>query len=171
MKINTILILFILSAAFIGCNSSTKTASEQADTTEPAKMANDTISVMYEHYLALKDALVKSDTASASTAANHLAAALSKVRGCETTSEIAKELSSSNDIEIQRAKFLKLSEDIIPVMKSTKLLSGSIFVAFCPMADNGNGAYWLSSRKEIENPYYGNTMLDCGEVKEEIKTN
>jgi hypothetical protein len=37
------------------------------------------------------------------------------------------------------------------------------------MAKNGDGAYWLASEKEIKNPYYGDDMLNCGEVKEEIK--
>jgi len=26
-------------------------------------------------------------------------------------------------------------------------------------------AYWLSSDKEIKNPYYGSSMPKCGEVK------
>jgi membrane fusion protein, copper/silver efflux system len=34
----------------------------------------------------------------------------------------------------------------------------------CPMADNDKGADWLSSEKEIMNPYFGESMLRCGEV-------
>jgi hypothetical protein len=37
------------------------------------------------------------------------------------------------------------------------------------MANDGNGGYWLSSEPQIKNPYYGDEMLECGEVKEEIK--
>jgi Cu(I)/Ag(I) efflux system membrane fusion protein len=37
------------------------------------------------------------------------------------------------------------------------------------MADNNKGAYWLSKSKEVQNPYYGQGMLTCGEVKRTIK--
>ena len=37
------------------------------------------------------------------------------------------------------------------------------------MYDNNKGAYWISDTKEVKNPYYGSSMLDCGVVEEEIK--
>jgi Cu(I)/Ag(I) efflux system membrane fusion protein len=37
------------------------------------------------------------------------------------------------------------------------------------MADNSKGADWLSTDENIKNPYYGASMLTCGEVIEEIK--
>jgi Cu(I)/Ag(I) efflux system membrane fusion protein len=36
------------------------------------------------------------------------------------------------------------------------------------MANNNNGAIWLSTEKDIKNPYYGDDMLTCGSVIEEI---
>jgi hypothetical protein len=30
-------------------------------------------------------------------------------------------------------------------------------------------ANWLSDQKEIANPYYGNSMLTCGSVKETLE--
>jgi Cu(I)/Ag(I) efflux system membrane fusion protein len=39
------------------------------------------------------------------------------------------------------------------------------------MANEGKGGYWLSSQEEIMNPYYGDDMLHCGEVKETIAKN
>jgi Cu(I)/Ag(I) efflux system membrane fusion protein len=30
------------------------------------------------------------------------------------------------------------------------------------------GAYWISDSKEIRNPYFGDAMLTCGEVKKEL---
>ena len=44
-----------------------------------------------------------------------------------------------------------------------------VFVAFCPMADSNKGAYWLSIEKKVINPYFGNKMLTCGEVKQVIE--
>lgn len=40
----------------------------------------------------------------------------------------------------------------------------SAVVQFCPMKN----ASWLSDSKEVCNPYYGDKMLTCGSVKEEI---
>jgi Cu(I)/Ag(I) efflux system membrane fusion protein len=37
------------------------------------------------------------------------------------------------------------------------------------MADNNKGANWLSTEEEIRNPYFGEAMLTCGEVKSTIK--
>jgi Cu(I)/Ag(I) efflux system membrane fusion protein len=44
-----------------------------------------------------------------------------------------------------------------------------IYVQHCPMADNNKGADWLSTEKEIRNPYFGSSMLTCGEVTSELK--
>jgi Cu(I)/Ag(I) efflux system membrane fusion protein len=38
------------------------------------------------------------------------------------------------------------------------------------MANKGDGGDWLSSVKKIQNPYYGDEMMECGSVVEEIKT-
>ena len=37
------------------------------------------------------------------------------------------------------------------------------------MANNNQGAIWLSTDKEIKNPYFGDDMLTCGRVIDEIK--
>jgi Cu(I)/Ag(I) efflux system membrane fusion protein len=34
------------------------------------------------------------------------------------------------------------------------------------MANSNKGAYWLSLEKEIRNPYYGQAMLTCGEIRD-----
>jgi len=172
MKTNPILLLLIVTGLFMACNRNAKTAS---DTTKvngnEVQIKNDTLSGVYNHYILLKDALIKSDAKLACTAATELAGELNKIHGCEKTTEIAKQIGGSNDIKLQRMKFLALNSDIIPMIKNTKLESGSIFILYCPMADAGKGGYWMASNKEVRNPYYGNEMLDCGEVKEEIKTN
>jgi hypothetical protein len=37
------------------------------------------------------------------------------------------------------------------------------------MAKDGKGAMWLSETKEIKNPYFGDKMMECGEVNEIIR--
>jgi Cu(I)/Ag(I) efflux system membrane fusion protein len=36
------------------------------------------------------------------------------------------------------------------------------------MAFDNKGAYWLSNTQEIYNPYFGEEMRFCGEVKEQL---
>ena len=78
----------------------------------------------------------------------------------ESLSGIAKE----NSIAAQRNHFMVLSESMIKIGNQMKELDGEIYVQHCPMANNDNGANWLSSEKEIRNPYYGEGMLTCGSI-------
>jgi len=36
------------------------------------------------------------------------------------------------------------------------------------MAFDKKGAYWISENREIQNPYFGDKMPKCGEIKEEL---
>jgi Cu(I)/Ag(I) efflux system membrane fusion protein len=43
------------------------------------------------------------------------------------------------------------------------------YIQNCPMTNNNNGAFWISTDKEIRNPYYGDAMLTCGSVIDSIQ--
>jgi hypothetical protein len=62
-----------------------------------------------------------------------------------------------------------MSKDMAVLIKQDGLSSGELYVAFCPMAFNNKGATWISTSKEIRNPYFGEKMLGCGEVQGTIK--
>jgi hypothetical protein len=51
--------------------------------------------------------------------------------------------------------------DLIKVFGTNKKL----YQDYCPMADDGKIAIWISEIKEIKNPYKGSKMLTCGSVK------
>jgi membrane fusion protein, copper/silver efflux system len=70
---------------------------------------------------------------------------------------------SKKDIEEKRKVFAFLSNDLINTLQVMGLDMGStpLYIEYCPMVD----AYWLSTEKEIRNPYYGEKMIKCGEVK------
>jgi hypothetical protein len=55
------------------------------------------------------------------------------------------------------------------LIKSSKLSAGALYLEYCPMANNNEGAFWLSNEKQIKNPYFGDMMLTCGSVKETIQ--
>ena len=57
---------------------------------------------------------------------------------------------------------------MIAIAESFDPLSTTIYVQHCPMADSNKGADWLSKEKKILNPYFGESMLTCGEIKKKI---
>ncbi|AKD55092.1 DUF3347 domain-containing protein [Spirosoma radiotolerans] len=137
-----------------------------AQTTAPALTA----------YYQVKDALVATDAAKAKLGATALVAALGKVDAAKFTAADKKALataktkaasiSKSTSVDAQREQFNGLSSSMIALAKATK--PAKTYVQFCPMAADGKGASWLSDKREVRNPYYGNKMLTCGSVKEEI---
>ncbi|GAB3783058.1 hypothetical protein GCM10028818_40200 [Spirosoma horti] len=153
-----------LTIAALGLSLISLVASAQ--TTEPALMA----------YYQVKDALVATDAAKAKTGAAALVAALGKVDAAKLTAVDKKALATaktnamaigkSTSVDAQRKQFEGLSSSMIALAKATK--PAKTYVQFCPMAAEGKGASWLSNKREVRNPYYGDKMLKCGSVKEEI---
>ncbi|UKT65666.1 DUF3347 domain-containing protein [Pedobacter mucosus] len=160
----------------MACNQKNKSAElKNAVNADSSKTKNDiTIndsqkSVIFYQYEDLKNNLVKSDAAAAQKSASTLKVSLAGFKGCELTAEIAEKIASTGDIVSQRKNFTVLSADLIALIKNTIIDKGVIYVQHCPMANKGDGGDWLSTEKEIKNPYYGEEMLECGRIVEEIK--
>ncbi|WP_131538258.1 DUF3347 domain-containing protein [Pedobacter nototheniae] len=79
----------------------------------------------------------------------------------------AKTLSASKDIKAQRKSFENISYAMIKTLKAVKFNTATVYVQHCPMAK----ASWLNEKENIENPYYGKMMFECGDVSETIKAN
>ena len=75
----------------------------------------------------------------------------------------------ADDIEKQREVLSSLSNQLIETVDNFRVKLEIIFVAYCPMAIDDKGAYWLSEFEEIKNPYFGDAMLGCGEVIKQIR--
>lgn len=166
-------------ATLMACSQSDRKSTEQTDTSHQDSTAlsndisikDDKKEVIFNQYLALKDALVLSDEKAAQAAAGDLQKSLASYEGCEPTAEIALKIAGTANIADQRKNFTTLSADLIALMKNTELANGTIYVQHCPMANKGDGGDWLSKEKDIKNPYYGDEMLACGRVAEELKAN
>jgi Cu(I)/Ag(I) efflux system membrane fusion protein len=79
-----------------------------------------------------------------------------------------REIIEEKNIDMKRSRFGIVSNLMAEVIESSGHFTGSkIYLEYCPMAFDNKGAYWLSDKKEIENPYFGDKMLRCGEVKKE----
>ncbi|PCI10085.1 MAG: hypothetical protein COB73_04130 [Flavobacteriaceae bacterium] len=78
-------------------------------------------------------------------------------------------IESNANIEEQRKAFGLLGKnlsDVIDMLGVEGANNKSVYLEFCPMADNNNGSFWLSYEKEIANPFFGKgDMESCGEVK------
>ena len=71
-------------------------------------------------------------------------------------------------IKRQRNNFKSLSLGLTNAIEVFGI-NEKVYHQFCPMADNNNGAFWLSKEKKVINPYFGSAMLNCGEVKQVIE--
>lgn len=176
-KINISIFALLTAFGFASCNQSQETKeAPQTDSVEtvaavpavPVELKDPDSNKAYKLYINLKDVLVKSSSAEAQAAAKELSAVLHKLPSQANAAALADKIAESTDLKEQRVSFTTLSNDLIAMFKKAEVNSGSMFVQYCPMANEGEGAYWLASEEEIRNPYYGDEMLNCGEVKETI---
>ena len=75
---------------------------------------------------------------------------------------------NAENIQQQRENFIYVSEALIKTVAAFGVKGESLYVDYCPMANSDKGAYWLSGTAEIRNPYYGEAMLKCGEIVEQL---
>ena len=146
---------------------------------EVSKKFQGQLKEVFEGYTLLKDALVADNADKAQSSAKEIGESLAKVdmklleeeKAHNHWMTLQKEIKASanaianaSEIAKQRDHFKHLSAHMI----SSVQLFGidiTVYTNYCPMADSNKGAYWLSLEKEIRNPYYGEAMLTCGEVK------
>ena len=157
--------LFVLLSAFIlsscGQSTSTKTAEEQT----AVKETNQELKTVLTGYFDVKNALVSDDASKAKAAATSLASVTGKYSG--KLNESLTAISATDDIEAQRIAFETLSITMYDLAKEGGT-GQTIYKQYCPMAFNDKGAFWLSDKKEVMNPFFGSSMLRCGSVKETI---
>ncbi|WP_321332371.1 DUF3347 domain-containing protein [uncultured Bacteroides sp.] len=127
------------------------------------------VAAIYKSYHALYEALATDNLQAAQKAAVSLSATAKAVSGATGIAAGAKKVASAKTIEAQRKEFSAISSDMIALFKKGVLKKGEVYAAFCPMANGGQGAYWLTSEKKIANPYYGSKMSGCGSIKETLK--
>ncbi len=133
-------------------------------------------------YFALNQALIEDNQVGAKAAAKKLSETVGKFDMSKLAGEQMdfyhtqfaelnhglKVINESGDIEETRLGLATLSEAMYALVKAYHPNQSELFYQFCPMAKNGDGANWLSSTKEIVNPYMGQRMLKCGSTKETL---
>src|SRR5690554_1067632 len=143
----------------------------------------DALSPLFEAYFKLKNNLVNDDFKAGISSAKEMTTILNKVdmkifkgeahdfwmKRSDLLSKELKKAISTKEIGELRKPFEEISNQLIMILKSFGAMDKAIYIEHCPMVNNNNGADWLSLESEIKNPYYGEAMLKCGEVKQVIK--
>lgn len=153
-----------------------------SETPKAGQVHQNQLKPVFDNYFLLKDALVKTDGKTASIQSKELLSAINAVK-METLKmeehmvwmkvmnqlkEDAKHISETQDVKHQRDYFMTLSKNMYELLKVSKVETPTYY-QFCPMANGGKGANWLSKENTIKNPYYGSQMLSCGKTIETIK--
>jgi len=137
------------------------------------------IRAVVEKYLSLHKALAGDNLGLTVTAAKSAIEALSKVDMSLLSGEphnvwmarsggMSKALGAiqnAGGIDAARKAFETLSNELIAVVMQFGIPeTQQLYRIHCPMAFNKKGADWLQADKEIRNPYFGASMLKCGEI-------
>lgn len=129
-------------------------------------------------YFDLKNALAADNASLAETKANSLLLALKtfpvknltaaqQAEWKKQTIEIQRytaPIVAEKDLKLQRKSFENVAAFMIRLVKGLQLNSAELYVQYCPMVKRS----WLNEVQEIQNPFYGSKMYDCGEVTDTL---
>ncbi len=135
-----------------------------------------------DSYIILKDALTQSNAVKAQSQTVQLKQIISEVdmllllgdahivwmKALKSINKNVNMIQINTNIKEQRKAFGLLGKNLSDVVDMLGIItpeSKTVYLEFCPMADDNKGGFWLSYDKEIANPFFGVSMLKCGEVK------
>ena len=148
-----------------------------------SKDAKKALFTLFESYLRLKDALVNDEFENSVVEAKKLKETLDGIsmslfegdahnlwmHESMPLKALIEEIARAKTIDATRKPFKPFSMHMINIAKAFDPMEKPLFIQHCPMADDFKGANWLSKEGNIMNPYYGASMLTCGEVTDTIQ--
>ncbi|WP_141239903.1 DUF3347 domain-containing protein [Aliifodinibius salipaludis] len=144
---------------------------------------NDHLFEMLEHYMEVKDALTEDDESEAREHLKNLSEEAKnneEMKSHEDHAEMHAEhhgqmlealgnAQSADNIDDFRSAFADISKHLAKAVENQDYEGGEeLHLQYCPMANNNDGAHWLSRNEEIINPYMGEKMPSCGVQKEHV---
>ncbi len=138
---------------------------------------------VYESYFNVQTALAADDLKAAGIAYGGVIAEISRVDSSgfdkeskghwahlsENALNAARSGSSSVTIADSRDAFYHLSNALISLEEQFGHGNGArYYLAFCPMARDNQGAFWMQKDSIVNNSYWGAAMLRCGEIKQQL---
>ncbi len=151
-------------------------------TTTTPKLFKEQLTTLANIYFPIKDALIESDGQKAANATKDFLSTLQNVDMALVKGEAhiywmdqlkaiqihGKKILDIEELEDKRKQFDFLSQALINSLKVFGVANETFFVQHCPMANDNNGADWLSKQEKILNPYFGKKMLSCGTVHDTL---
>jgi Cu(I)/Ag(I) efflux system membrane fusion protein len=151
---------------------------------EPTPVLRVALAGVFAAYLDMQVALADDAWAQAQAAAKRLATAVAELDPGPDDSPAAtawaelgpalerqaRAAAESTAIEGARGAFLHLSmlnKQLLQVFGNP--LEHPVRLAFCPMANSDQGAEWIQAGTVIDNSYFGESMLSCGEIRATIE--
>ncbi len=153
-----------------GNGSGDNDANKVSNNIEVYKKSQNETRPIVEIYFLITEALVAGDADFANDASAELQNVLQEEE-FERYTEIKNLVNKFRDartIDDKRVIYSTLSNEIYQLIKNGGLPKGELYLMHCPMAFDNKGASWISYRKEVLNPYFGDEMLNCGSIIEEL---
>jgi hypothetical protein len=140
---------------------------------------------LVNHYIQLKDALVKDDIQQVNNIATVLAKSAQPDSAqlktlppeqqtgfltlCRELQGMVASVNAAADLKSKRSVFRNMTLTMRQVAENYGTGKIPVYQQHCPMAFNDTGASWLSLETKIRNPYLPKTMLRCGLVEDTLK--
>lgn len=188
-----VVVLIAVAAVFKFCGDKpepqpavVQQGSDPLSIAENSSSFNQSFTDLLNAYYGLKDALVSSNPGKADAAAADLQRYADSLRTGEihgdtsgTIRETAKYFASSiaasagalsgqDGLEGKRKEFETISDAMWSLTRTVQYSGQKVYYQYCPMAFDNKGAYWMSNTRDINNPYFGDKMLKCGEVADSL---
>jgi Protein of unknown function (DUF3347) len=112
-----------------------------------------------EQYEITRAALANDDLAGAKDGATNLALAVKEeLGGSKMLMDSSQRLASSATLDDARREFQTISSEMVKLVEGQE----GFYVMTCPMI---KGSVWIQTTSEVSNPYKGQEMIKCGQIK------
>jgi hypothetical protein len=128
-----------------------------------AARAGEPITALLDPYFRIQTQLTSDKMEGVSADAGQVAEAAAKLGSDgNTIAAAARALAAATSLESARDAFGKLSGAVIAYADKTRApMDDSVVTMYCPMVKKS----WMQKGKQVHNPYLGQSMSNCGEVK------
>ncbi|MGI6456878.1 MAG: efflux RND transporter periplasmic adaptor subunit [bacterium] len=118
-------------------------------------------------YQTLWKALAEDDLAE-SQQASHSWVRAAEQHELNDLAALGHKIMHSENLDNAREAFYRISESMIAAIEAHGAPADELYLAYCPMAFDNQGAHWLQWDESILNPYFGSSMLTCGEIQKTL---
>ena len=151
----------------------------KADTAEEPHQHTEHLSALVDHYLAMKGALAgdkfevakqqltafRKEVTQSTAMIDHPEHSAMHEKHHAAMMEAVEAGAQSQNIQELRSAFANISDHLVMALENQGYKGKELYLQYCPMAENEDGASWISEQKDISNPYMGTQMPTCGSTE------